>query len=94
MEKYDDMKCGMFNNKSYFGYKSSVLKSGICKYYRRELFYKFEWCVVEMMIMGNRNKAVMTNILNRLKILVMEEIVFDEINVMVNCINLLNMIEE
>ena len=93
MEKYDEMKCGMFNNRSYFGYKSSVLKSGICKYYRRELFYKFEWCVVEMMIMGSRNKAVMTNILNRLKILVMEEIVFDEINVMVNCVNLLNMIE-
>ena len=33
MEKVniDNMKCGMFNNKSYWGYKSSVLKSGVEK---------------------------------------------------------------
>ena len=70
--KLDAMKCGMFNNKSYWGKKSSVLKSGICKYYRREMFDKFEWCVVEMMLFGFKTKALVTNLVHRLEILLME----------------------
>ena len=31
------MKYSIFNGKSYYGYKPSVLKSGICKYYRRRI---------------------------------------------------------
>jgi len=31
------------------------LKSGICKYYRRKKFDKFEWCVIEMMLFGLKN---------------------------------------
>ena len=41
-EVVEGMKVGAFNNKSYFGYKGSVLKSGICKYYRRKFFEKFK----------------------------------------------------
>ena len=37
-----------FNNMSEFGYKSSILKSGICKYFRRGEKEKFTWCVMEM----------------------------------------------
>ena len=48
--KIDNMKCGMFNNSSYWGKRSSVLKSGVCKYYRRNINDKYEWCVIEMMI--------------------------------------------
>ena len=33
-KRVDEMVCGMFKNKSYFGKRSSVLKSGVCKYYR------------------------------------------------------------
>jgi len=38
----ENIKAGTFNNRSYFGYNSKVLKSGICKYYRRKKFDKFE----------------------------------------------------
>jgi hypothetical protein len=73
-EKVEGMKCGMFNNSSYWGYKSSVLKIGVCKYYRREMFDKFEWCVMEMIIFGLKNNGMMSNIINRIKILIMESI--------------------
>ena len=68
--KLDNMKCGMFNNSSYWGKKSNVLKSGVCKYFRRAIYDKYEWCVIEMMIFGLKNKGMMTNIVNRLKILI------------------------
>ena len=70
------MKYSIFNGKSYYGYKPSVLKSGICKYYRRQQFDKFEWCVIEMFLFSieSQGKALITNLINRLKILIMEEI--------------------
>lgn len=71
----ENIKAGTFNNSSYFGYKSKVLKSGIFKYYRRKKFDKFEWCIIEMMLFGLKNKGLLTNVLNRLKIVLMEEIV-------------------
>ena len=83
MEKVQNMRTGMFKNSSYWGKSSGVLKSGICKYYRREIFDKFEWCVMEMMIFGVMSPGLLTNIINRMKILVMEEIVdeFEKISV-------------
>ena len=89
----DAMACGPFNNCSYFGYKSSVLKSGICKYFRREQFSKLEWCVVEMFLFGLKNKGMMTNVINRLRILVMEEVVFTEFGSILSCISLLDSID-
>ena len=59
--KIDDMSIGMYKNSSYFGFKSSILKSGICKYYRRKIFDKFEWCVIEMMLFGIKDKGLLTN---------------------------------
>ena len=35
-------------------------------------------CVIEMMIFGLKNKGLMTNIINRLKILIMEEVVVSD----------------
>jgi len=90
--KLDTMRCGMFNNKSYWGVKSSLLKSGICKYYRREMFDKFEWCVMEMMLFGFKTKALVTNLVHRLEILLMEEIVCDEIAVIIRSVRLLEKI--
>jgi len=89
-EKWKGIKCGMFNNSSYWGYKTSVLKSGICKYYRRKMFNKFEWCIVEMYLMGMINKGVRTNLINRLKILLMEEIICLEIGDIYEGIMILN----
>jgi len=92
-QQLDAMACGPFNNCSYFGYKSSVLKSGICKYFRREQFSKLEWCVVEMFLFGLKNKGMMTNVINRLRILVMEEVVFTEFGSILSCISLLDSID-
>ena len=85
---------GMFNNRSYWGYKSNVLKSGVCKYYRREMFDKFEWCVMEMMIFGLKNEGMMTNIINRMKILIFEEIVVNEIEIINRCVYLFDLIDK
>jgi hypothetical protein len=92
--RLQNMKGGMFKNRSYFGYSGQVLKSGICKYYRRKMFDKFEWCVVEMMLFGKQNSALLTNLFNRLRILLMEEIVFTEIKPLSQCIDLLYEIEK
>ena len=75
-----------FQNRSEFGYTSRVLKSGICKYYRRGETEKFTWCVMEMARFNDiaiekpAAKAIVTNLVNRLKILLMEEISCCEIS--------------
>jgi hypothetical protein len=87
MDNFRDKINGMvvhtcFNNKSYFGYKSNALKSGICKYYRRNESEKFLWCVIEMMLFRFNEKGggLVTNLLNRLKILLMEDMSCSEID--------------
>lgn len=69
-----------FNNQSYHGVKSSVLKSGICKYTRRNEPDKLKWCVMEMARFNEHpdGQGLVTNLINRLKVLVMEEISFHE----------------
>jgi hypothetical protein len=93
-DKLQNIKGGMFKNRSYFGYSSQILNSCICKYYRRKMFDKFEWCVVEMMLFGKQNGALLTNLFNRLRIMLMEEIVFNEIKPLSQCIDLLYEIEK
>ena len=73
--KVGAMKGGMFKNSTYWGKKTSVLKSGICKYTRRAMWDKLEWCVVEMALLGAKNKGIFTNLMNRLRILLMEELI-------------------
>ena len=81
-----------FNNTSIHGYRSSILKSGICKYARRDEYNKLEWCIIELALFNllKEGKAIVTNMINRLKILLMEDISFTEISVIYNCIILLN----
>lgn len=88
------MKTGPFQNRSYFGYKGNVLKSGICKYYRRGIFDKFEWCIVEMLLFGLKSNALVTNLINRLRILIMEELVFNEYDIISSAIEILNKAEK
>ena len=66
----------VFNNRSYNGYKKKVLLSGICKYFRRGMFDKFLWCVIEMALFKYHEKGIclVTNVLNLMRILIMEEI--------------------
>jgi hypothetical protein len=74
-DKVGAMKGGMFKNSTYWGKKTSVLKSGICKYTRREMWEKMVWCVIEMALIGATNKGIFTNLMNRLRILTMEELI-------------------
>jgi hypothetical protein len=89
-----------FNNRSEFGYSSSVLKSGICKYFRRGEREKFTWCVMEMAKFNDIAdekpvaRAIVTNLINRLKILLMEEINCCEIDKIYNGICLLRDYDE
>jgi len=65
-----------FNNTSEHGYSSTILKSGICKYFRRSESEKFKWCVMEMSLFYDHPKGggLITNLINRLKILLMEDL--------------------
>ena len=78
-ERVGAMRGGMFKNSTYWGKKTSVLKSGICKYTRRAIWDKMVWCVVEMALIGGKNKGIFINLMNRLRILVMEELICLEI---------------
>lgn len=70
-----------FNNCSEHGYSANILKSGICKYFRRGEADKFKWCVIEMSIFQDHPKGsgLITNLINRLKILLMEDLSLGEI---------------
>jgi len=89
-----------FNNKSEFGYRSSELKSGICKYMRRSERDKFLWCIMELGkfndIIGEQKAAIaiVTNLINRLKILLMEDMNPGDINRIYNGIILLEEYEK
>jgi len=84
-----------FNNKSEFGYKSSELKSGICKYMRRSERDKLLWCIMELGKFNDISKekkaavAIVTNLINRLKILLMEDMNPGDIDRIFNGIMLL-----
>ena len=68
------------NKRAEHGYKSSILKSGICKYIRRYEPEKFKWCVMEMALFNEhpKGKPLISNLINRLKIVLMEELSFHE----------------
>ena len=93
-QKIEKMSFGVFNNRSYNGFKGSVIKSGICKYTRRAVFDKLEYCIVEMVIFGIKSKPLFTNLLNRLKILIMEEFIVSNGNLLVELIDKINKVEE
>ena len=92
--KVDGMKCGMFRNNSYYGEKTNVLKSGICKYYRRGIWDKFEWCIIEMILFGLKDGGIVTNLINRLKILLMEEIIFVDFGDLCRGVEMLESLDE
>ena len=93
ISRVENMSAGAFNNSSYFGYKSKILKSGICKYYRRKQFDKFEWCVLEMILFGIKSKGLLTNLLNRIRILIMEEVVFTQFDSILVCVKIIEKID-
>ena len=85
-----------FNSNSFNHYSPSVLKSGICKYARRGEHDKLEWCIIEMALFSlcEKGKPLITNLINRTKILLMEDISFININIICECILLINQYQE
>ena len=73
----------LFNiyNKSYYGYKIDVLKSALQKYLRRKELDKMIWVMVELYMFkfaDEKGNAVLSNMLNRVKIFLDEEMCFDD----------------
>lgn len=81
-----------FNNCSDHGYSSNILKSGICKYFRRGEIDKFKWCVIEMSLFQDHPKGsgLITNLINRLKILLMEDLSLGEVYIISECSRILD----
>ena len=81
-----------FNNTSEHGYSANILKSGICKYFRRGEAEKFTWCVMEMSIFHDHEKGagLITNLINRLKILIMEDLSLKEVYIISECSRILD----
>jgi hypothetical protein len=87
----------IFNNKSYNGYSKKILLSGICKYYRRDMYEKFQWCVMEMLLFKYHKKGIclVTNVLNRMRILIMEELLFSSnVEVIIEAIQMIESINQ
>ena len=81
-----------FNNCSEHGYSSTILKSGICKYFRRGEKDKFKWSIIEMSLFHDHPKGsgLITNLINRLKILLMEDLSCKEIYIISKCSEILD----
>lgn len=81
-----------FNNTSEHGYSANILKSGICKYFRRGEAEKFTWCIMEMSIFHEHEKGagLITNLINRLKILLMEDLSISEVYIISECSRILD----
>lgn len=80
-DSYDDflgkMEINSYGHVSFNGYKSDILKSGIQKYTRRGNFNKGLYCLIELDLfkrMGNRCKGIRTNMINRLMIILFEDV--------------------
>lgn len=88
-----------FNNRSKYGYTNTQLKSGICKYFRRGESEKLKWCIFELAEFincqeGNGSKSIISNLISRLKILIMEDLSITSIDVVRYCIERLNEYEQ
>jgi len=81
-----------FNNRSEHGYSANILKSGICKYFRRGEKEKFTWSIIEMSLFHDHPKGsgLITNLINRLKILLMEDLSLSEVYIISECSKILD----
>ena len=93
-EKIGLMKPGsVFNCRSFFGYKLDVVKSGIQKYLRRRELEKMIWNVVEMDLFSRLEDksaiGIRSNLMNRLIVMLDEELCFCDWVSFLKCIRLL-----
>ncbi len=76
-----------FSSRTWFGHKLDKVKSGIQKYLRRREEKKMLWCIAEIYLFEvfaenetekRATKGIVTNMINRLIIMLDEEMLFDE----------------
>jgi len=76
-----------FSSRSFNGYKLDILKSAVQKYLRRREFHKMVWCVGEIYLFQvyaksdtekRATKGIISNLINRLIIMLDEEMLFAE----------------
>ena len=76
-----------FSSRTWFGHKLDKVKSGIQKYLRRREEKKMLWCIAEIYLFEvfaekenekRATKGIITNMINRLIIMLDEEMLFDE----------------
>ena len=89
MSDYGKMKWRTcFSSISYAGYKLDILKSALQKYLRRREYDKMMWCCSEIYMFHSRAttdkekqaaKGIISNMLNRLIIMMDEEMLFAEV---------------
>jgi len=75
-------KLGIFGSVCFSGYKLDIMKSGLQKYCRRRELDKMIRCLVEIDSFskhGNASKGIRTNLINRLKVICVEELCFCDI---------------
>jgi hypothetical protein len=77
-----------FSSVSHYGYKLDILKSAIQKYLRRKEKSKMVWCVAEIYLFQmwantdeqkRATKGIITNLLNRLIVMMDEELLFADV---------------
>ena len=90
MMKQDSPKIAFrtcFSSRSFNGYKLDILKSAVQKYLRRREFHKMVWCVGEIYLFQvyaesdtekRATKGIISNLINRLIIMLDEEMLFAE----------------
>ena len=95
MSDYGKMKWRTcFSSISYAGYKLDILKSALQKYLRRREYDKMMWCCSEIYMFHSRAttdkekqaaKGIISNMLNRLIIMMDEEMLFAEVGKYMKC---------
>ena len=92
-----------FSSVSYYGYKLDILKSAMQKYLRRREETKMLWCVGEIYLFHVFAKTqqekrcargIITNLLNRIIIMMYEELLFAEWDKYLICRSLLEQFEK
>ena len=107
--KIDNNKLGQltwrtcFSSVSFYGYKLDILKSGLQKYLRRREETKMLWCLGEIYLFHifaktqqekRSARGIITNLLNRIIIMMDEELLFAEWNKYLLCRSLIERFEK
>lgn len=92
-----------FSSISASGYKLDILKSALQKYLRRREEEKMLWCLSEIYMFEKysqneqekrASKGIITNLLNRLVIMMDEEMLFVEVNKYIKCMKWIKLFNE